>query len=79
MVDGYSWTEQRVISPPKWRVGVLVWSSSSRFEFMACLSLAVVVHKSWIALSTGSITIQWILKYDKNQLHYPLDRDLSGD
>ena len=35
------------------------------------------LFKSWIALSTGQITIQRI-SIKENQLRYPLNRDLSG-
>ena len=35
------------------------------------------LFKSWIALSTGKIAIQW-LRFTKTILRYPVDSDLSG-
>ena len=36
------------------------------------------LFKSWIVLSIGQISIQWISIAETNQLHYQLDRDLYG-
>ena len=52
--------------------GTVLWD-----EFGLHLVPRPRLFKSWIALSTGKIAIQW-LSFTKTILRYPMDSDLYG-